>query len=123
MGSMQNHPWHRGCSQMGLPEPLSDPALRSTIRKRIVRRRQKVDSGAWSLMSPGLGGNVTTSRNGAALVNAAVAHVRAGGGFTCAQMVGGTIRCWGDNGSGQLGNGTNTSSTFPVAVTGIATSS
>ena len=35
----------------------------------------------------------------------AVAHVRAGGGFTCAQMVGGTIRCWGDNGSGQLGNG------------------
>jgi len=46
-------------------------------------------------------------------------QVAGGYEYTCALMTDSTVKCWGDNTYGQLGNGTNTSSTIPVDVYGI----
>ncbi len=40
---------------------------------------------------------------------------------TCALIDDGTVRCWGDGGSGRLGNGGTAESPTPVAVSGIST--
>lgn len=42
--------------------------------------------------------------------------IYAGGSSTCAILTDGTVRCWGANDDGQLGDGTKTDRTTPVAV-------
>ncbi len=46
--------------------------------------------------------------------------VAVGEGHVCAAMSDGTVRCWGDNGKGQLGIGNTTEQTQPQLVGGIA---
>jgi hypothetical protein len=40
-------------------------------------------------------------------------------GHACARMADGTVRCWGDNTEGEVGDGTTTERHIPVAVRGI----
>ncbi|MBI2891813.1 MAG: hypothetical protein HYY13_13650 [Nitrospirae bacterium] len=77
-----------------------------------------------------LGDNSTTERTSPVAVCDAgscatslskVAAIAAGGSHTCALIYDGTIKCWGLNTSGQLGDGTNNQSLTPVAVSGITT--
>jgi alpha-tubulin suppressor-like RCC1 family protein len=52
-----------------------------------------------------------------------VAQIGTGRFHSCARMTSGTVYCWGDNESGELGNGSTTNSSIPVQVTGITTAS
>ena len=49
----------------------------------------------------------------------AVKQISAGTGYTCAVLGSGAAKCWGDNGYGQLGDGTTTNRPVPTQVTGL----
>jgi len=66
-----------------------------------------------------LGDGTTTNRTTPVNVinlNGTATAITAGTEHTCALMDGGSIKCWGDNVYGQLGNGTQTDQTEPVDV-------
>src|SRR5262245_32478273 len=48
-----------------------------------------------------------------------VIAIGAGGDFTCALVEAGTVRCWGSNAEGQLGDGSGADSHSPVMVAGL----
>lgn len=61
----------------------------------------------------------TTPRNVTQLGNG-VSSIALGNEHTCALMTNGSVNCWGNNGDGQLGTGTNTDARTPVAVVGLS---
>jgi alpha-tubulin suppressor-like RCC1 family protein len=55
------------------------------------------------------------------LAGMTVLELSAGDNFTCARISGGTVRCWGNNTLGQIGDGTTTSPRLaPTLVAGLA---
>lgn len=74
----------------------------------------------WGANRSGQLGNGNTTRQLTPVsvpgLSTGVADVGAGLGHTCALTTGGSLKCWGDNYYGQLGNGSRTNSLTPVDV-------
>ena len=49
-----------------------------------------------------------------------VTAISAGANHTCARLMDKTVKCWGDNSSGQLGNNSLNNATTPVSVSGLS---
>jgi alpha-tubulin suppressor-like RCC1 family protein len=61
----------------------------------------------------------TPQASAAIVIPSEATAVSAGGEHQCALMQGGTVECWGQNGQGQLGDGSTANSETPVRVAGL----
>jgi alpha-tubulin suppressor-like RCC1 family protein len=61
----------------------------------------------------------TSVRSTLAAPGPGATNIAGGGDHTCAVVAGGSMKCWGGNGSGQLGDGTTTDHFTPVSVSGL----
>jgi alpha-tubulin suppressor-like RCC1 family protein len=77
----------------------------------------------WGFNGSGQLGDGSTATNSAPVdvsgLTTGVAQVATGTFHTCALTTAGGVKCWGNNGSGRLGDGTFTTRTTPVNVTGL----
>jgi alpha-tubulin suppressor-like RCC1 family protein len=74
----------------------------------------------WATQTPGLLNTTIGSIVPKPMGLTGVAELRAAEMHTCARKQDGTLWCWGHNEAGQLGNGSNASSSVPVQVSGLS---
>lgn len=84
-----------------------------------------VNGGAecWGANASGQLGDGTTTQSDIPVpvtgLGTGVQAIAAGADHACALLVDGSLECWGDNGQGELGNNSSTSSSVPVPVLGL----
>lgn len=109
-----------------VPQLVSLPSAAVSVSAGQDHSCALLDTGAaycWGNNANGqLGtGNTTSSSVPAAVkgLGASLATLDAGYTHTCGLTLDGSGVCWGDNASGELGNGNNTDQTLPVYVSGM----
>src|SRR5437879_8780047 len=98
--------------EQGVSDMPATHSRRYPPRRRWRRLRLAVAAAALALVSPAL----TVAGTAAPAGSVTLPAVAAGGGHSCAVMADQSVWCWGQNTTGQLGNGTIADSTVPVQV-------
>ena len=127
-----NYMWMErfGVKKLAFQPLLSEsPALITQIITGSAHTCALIASGTprcWGQNTSGqLGDGTTTDRlNPVAVIglSSGVAALAAGWNHTCALSKDGALQCWGNNSSGQLGDGTTTTRSVPASVNGFASS-
>jgi alpha-tubulin suppressor-like RCC1 family protein len=96
----------------------------STATKQTITGLANGTAYTFKVAAQNVKGTGTQSAASAAVVPVITLVVTAGGSHSCALLPpSGTVKCWGLNSSGQLGDGTTTSRVTPVAVSGLSNAS
>lgn len=113
------------CALFDLPEPAEDFSVKcwgDNLEGQLgdgtnVDRASPVSTCVDGMTPPCA--SLATVLTGVVAVSAGGVVTEREGGHTCALTTAGGVKCWGDNSSGQLGDGTNINRTTPVDVVGL----
>jgi alpha-tubulin suppressor-like RCC1 family protein len=119
---------------LGSPHLYADSAGTLFVSANLAAVKRTA-SGAWSAIAGGASGGITGDDAGTVYLNeystivkylglaakkADPAQVSAGASHSCIRLSNSTVKCWGANGSGQLGNGSVVGSRVPLTVPGLS---